>query len=214
MKNYNPWLDIPAKVYEMHMSDSDVFQLQTLNRIMKLQIEDYSPYTMAIFGVATGNGLEHAINIKKVYAIDINDKFLNICKERYCINENISFLKLDIQNDDYDFQKIELAICNLILEFINENIFIKKISEKLADNGILSAVFQVNQGADYISKTKYSDAFSILNKVHHNVNEEDITKIMEYNKLIKIKREEYVLPNNKKLVRIDYKKYSPSAGKP
>ncbi len=206
MDNSNPWLEIPAEIYEHHMSDKNILQIQKLNDIIKSQIEDYKPKYLAIFGVTTGNGLEYTVNVKNVYAIDINDKYLNICKERFNHNKNISFLKLDVQKDNYNFGKIDLAICNLIFEYVNEDTMAKKIAGILLENGVLSLVYQVNQGVAYISKSKYSDVFTILDKIHHNVNEEFITNIMKNNGLIKIKKEEFILPDNKKLIRIDFKK--------
>lgn len=206
MSTPNPWLKIPAKEYELHMADQKVLQLQTLNRIMKSQIEDYSPKHMAVFGVTTGNGLEHAENIENVYAIDINDEYLNICRARFNQSKNMNFLKLDIEKDDYHFGKIDLAICNLIFEYVDESNLAKKIFKILLENSVLSLIFQANQNGAFISQSKYSGAFSILDKIHHDVEEIHVSKTIESSGYIKIKREEYALPNNKKLIRIDFKK--------
>lgn len=41
------------------MSLDSVYQLQTMNEMMKEQLNEYKIKTVIIFGVAGGNGLEH-----------------------------------------------------------------------------------------------------------------------------------------------------------
>lgn len=70
----NPWEKVSLKDYENHMKLSTVHKLQELNEIMKSQIYKYKVKTVAILGIAGGNGLEHIdiSKIDKVYGIDIN----------------------------------------------------------------------------------------------------------------------------------------------
>ena len=56
----NPWEEISLDDYEKHMSLNSVMQLQTMNSIMKDQLEDYPVETAAVLGLAGGNGLENA----------------------------------------------------------------------------------------------------------------------------------------------------------
>ena len=81
----NPWENIDLIAYETHMSSDNVLQLQILNNITKEQLNDYKNTDVTILGIAGGNGLEN-IDIsrtKKVYGIDVNKKYLVICKDRY-----------------------------------------------------------------------------------------------------------------------------------
>ena len=55
----NPWIDIDLDSYENHMSLENVFQLQTLNQMMKEQFSLYDAESIMILGIAGGNGLEH-----------------------------------------------------------------------------------------------------------------------------------------------------------
>lgn len=68
----NPWLEINLDDYENHMSLDSVFQLQTMNKIMKEQFYAHSVKTMMILGIAGGNGLEHVDKkiFDKVYGVD------------------------------------------------------------------------------------------------------------------------------------------------
>jgi hypothetical protein len=79
----NAWNKINLSDYENHMSDSSVFQTQLLNKITSKQIDDYHPSSLAIPGIAGGNGLEHCKNIEKVYAIDVNQSYLDSCLSRF-----------------------------------------------------------------------------------------------------------------------------------
>lgn len=80
----NPWENLLLSNYENHMKLSDLFQLQTLNNIMKSQTNMYTIYSIAILEIAGGNGLEHIdiSSIKMVYGIDINQNYLNARKKK------------------------------------------------------------------------------------------------------------------------------------
>ena len=59
------------------MNLKTVQQLQAINIIMSDQFCRYQIYTLMIFGVAGGNGLNHVdiSNIKRVYGVDINGEY-------------------------------------------------------------------------------------------------------------------------------------------
>lgn len=50
----NPWKEVALSDYENHMSLSNVYQLQTLDAIMRSQFESYPVVSAAILGVAGG----------------------------------------------------------------------------------------------------------------------------------------------------------------
>lgn len=65
------------------MSLDNVYQLQTLNEMMKKQFYSYSIESVMILGVAGGNGLEHIYKEKfsSVYGVDINhNTWMNVKK--------------------------------------------------------------------------------------------------------------------------------------
>ena len=96
----NPWKDISLSDYEKHMSLDSVKQLQSMNRTMKKQFDDYDVSTVMILGIAGGNGLEHIRKEKyqAVYGVDINETYLQAVIDRYknlngilkCINIDIT----------------------------------------------------------------------------------------------------------------------------
>ncbi len=188
------------------MSDESVFQLQTLNGIVRSQVDDYAPRDMAVFGVTTGNGLEHTESCDIVYAIDINDDYLAICRKRFHTRGNIRYLNLDIDSEALPFETIDMAICNLVLEYIDVGHFMEAIGSKLDDGGILSAVFQNDLPDGFVSRTQYSNSFKGLNSIYHSIDENDVLDIADRNGLEEIATLRYNLKNGKVFTRIDFKK--------
>lgn len=199
----NEWENIDLNDYENHMSDPAVFQLQMLNIITQQQINDYSPSSLVFIGVAGGNGLEHCKNIEKVYAIDVNQNFLDTCAKRFQ-DKNIKYILMDVNKDEFNLFNIELVISNLVFEYLKEEIVIPKISKILKKGGVLSIVLQANNDNSFISKTKYSHKFACLEKIHHNVNENHLETLLSLNKFTKILQKSYLLPNGIVLKRLDF----------
>ncbi|MGC8859326.1 MAG: class I SAM-dependent methyltransferase [Ignavibacteria bacterium] len=198
----NEWQKIDLTDYENHMSVSLVFQLQTLNKITQKQINDYHPSSLVFIGVAGGNGLEYCKNIKKVYAIDINKNYLDICSKRFPY-ENIKYILMDVNKDEFNLINIDLVISNLVFEYLNEEVVIPKILRILKKGGVLSIVFQISTQNSFISTSKYSSKFTYLEKIHHNVNENYLQTLLNLNGFTKIFDESYLLPNGVILKRFD-----------
>ena len=79
MKNadQNPWNSIPLQDYEAHMSLDGVYQLQTLNEMMRGQFESGPAQSVMILGVAGGNGLQHlCTGDTQVFRVDGNPEYL------------------------------------------------------------------------------------------------------------------------------------------
>lgn len=197
------WEKIDLDDYENHMSDPSVFQLQKLNVITQKQIHDYCPSSLVFLGVAGGNGLEHCKNIKKVYAIDVNPKYLDACSKRFP-DENIQYIQMDLNRDEFNLKNIDLVIANLVFEYLHEEIVVPKISKILKKGGILSIVFQVNRKNSFVSKTQYSEKFMCLERICHIVDANCLDHVLSLNQFTKIVDESYSLPNGKALRRFDF----------
>lgn len=94
----NPWNDVKLETYEAHMSL--VAQLQMLNQIMKGQLQACpEAESVAIIGVAGGNGLEHCGDrFKAVYGVDVNPEYLKVCDQRFrqVMGERLRLVESDI----------------------------------------------------------------------------------------------------------------------
>jgi hypothetical protein len=201
----NPWLEIELDDYEKHMSLNTVFQLQTLNQIMKKQFFTYPVESVQILGIAGGNGLEHIdCNVfKHVYGVDINEKYLIACKERYSHLRGVfSTVCADLTSDRLPLPYSDLLIANLVIEYIGYPCFRHVV--EVVHPRYVSCVIQINTGEEFVSDSPYVHVFDRLDEVHCRIEEKAFTDTMSrigYQRIFSAKHE---LPNGKALFRIDY----------
>ena len=204
----NPWEEISLDDYENHMSLDSVYQLQTMNAIMKAQFEDYQAETAMILGIAGGNGLEHirTEKYKAVYGIDINEGYLEKIRERYPMPGNVLRLMcLDLTSEADRLPKPELVIANLLVEYIGYQAFVEAIRQICPR--YVSCVIQVNGEAEkWVSESPYLHAFDRLDEIHHQMEENALEGEMNKIGYVCISKSASSLPNGKKLLRIDFAK--------
>ncbi|MBQ2056386.1 MAG: class I SAM-dependent methyltransferase [Bacteroidaceae bacterium] len=204
----NPWEEISLDDYENHMSLDSVYQLQTMNTIMKAQFEDYQAETAMILGIAGGNGLEHirTEKYKAVYGIDINEGYLEKIRERYPMLGNVLRLMcLDLTSKADRLPKAELVIANLLVEYIGYQAFVEAIRQICPR--YVSCVIQINGEAEkWVSESPYLHAFDRLDEIHHQMEENALEGEMNKIGYVCISKSASSLPNGKKLLRIDFAK--------
>jgi hypothetical protein len=81
----DPWLSIPRADYESHMGADNVQQLGALSELFKRTLDVCLPDSVAILGIAGGNGLEHAnpASIARIVGLDINPGYLEDVRRRF-----------------------------------------------------------------------------------------------------------------------------------
>ena len=204
----NPWEEISLDDYENHMSLDSVYQLQTMNAIMKAQFEDYQAETAMNLGIAGGNGLEHirTEKYKAVYGIDINEGYLEKIRQRYPMPGNVLRLMcLDLTSEADRLPKPELVIANLLVEYIGYQAFVEAIRQICPR--YVSCVIQVNGEAEkWVSESPYLHAFDRLDEIHHQMEENALEGEMNKIGYVCISKSASSLPNGKKLLRIDFAK--------
>lgn len=202
----NPWKTIKLSDYENHMKLDSVMQLQAMNSMMKKQFNSYSIKTVIVLGVAGGNGLEH-INtqkIHKVYGVDINHEYLNTCAIRYRnLKDVFECICADLTAENSILPNADMIIANLLIEYIGYNCF-KNIIEQVKPTYI-SCIIQVNMENRFVSDSPYLHVFDDLEKVHHQIQENELVNNMKETDYHLIYRTEQILPNGKKLVQLDFK---------
>lgn len=201
----NPWKSIDLDTYESHMSLSSVYQLQTLNKMMKGQINSYHVDTIMILGIAGGNGLEHIDGdiVRKVYGVDINKNYLKMCKQRYAyLGETFETISQDLTKEGLRLPHAELLIADLVIEYVGCECF-KKVAD-IVNPAYISCIIQINNDVSFVSDSPYLHAFDGLNEVHRQVEEKELAAHMEEIGYETSDRNEEYLPNGKKLVRMDF----------
>ncbi len=201
----NPWEEISLADYENHMKLDSVMQLQALNEMMKAQFNDYPVSNIMILGIAGGNGLEHISKDKfeRVYGVDVNADYLKEVIYRYSdLNDILECLCINLMNEAHKLPKTDMVIANLLVEYIGYECFQKVIQQ--ANPEYVSCSIQINIEDNWVSDSPYLHVFDGLEKVHHQMEEHTLKRIMleiDYNI---IKTLEHMLPNGKKLVRLDF----------
>lgn len=204
----NPWEEISLEDYENHMSLESVKQLQTMNGIMKEQLEAFPVETAMILGIAGGNGLEH-VNTDKyrtVYGVDINEEYLKTVSERYAdLTGVLCCLNLDLIEEADRFPNAQLVIANLLIEYIGYKAFQKAIRQ--INPEYVSCVIQRNADEKaWVSDSPYVHVFDRLDEVYHQIEEKTLTDAMKMIGYSNTFQEVYSLPNSKALVRMDFEK--------
>ena len=202
----NPWEDISLSDYENHMSLDSVKQLQAMNSIMQDQFGDYPVDTAMVLGIAGGNGLEHVSKekYKTVYGVDINADYLKAVEARYSGLEGVlKCIKADIINECDKLPEAQLVIANLLIEYIGYEAFMKAMMR--VRPLYISCVIQINiDEHQWVSDSPYLHAFDRLDEVHCQMEENELTSVLEQIGYKKILSESNPLPNGKALLRLDF----------
>lgn len=201
----NAWEKIELEQYEKHMSLDSVYQLQTMNQIMKQQFNAYNVKSIMILGIAGGNGLEHidASKIQKVYGVDINKSYLAECAKRFSsLTAILETICVDLMSADLKLPYADLVVANLLIEYIGYAHFQRVICS--IKPKVVSCAIQVNTDDSFVSDSPYLHAFDELETVHHQIDKEELTKTMKDINYHEVLCREYLLPNGKKLVQTDF----------
>lgn len=203
----NPWEEIDLNDYENHMSLENVYQLQTMNQMMKEQFCEYNVNSVMILGVAGGNGLEHIDKetIHTVYGVDINRNYLNECVKRYsALGDTFKPVCADLSDSSLELPCAELIVANLLVEYIGYECFQRVV--KKVNPGYVSCIIQINIETSFVSESPYLHAFDRLDEVHHQMEESILIDSMLKIGYVNVFADERSLPNGKKLVRLDFMK--------
>ena len=201
----NPWDSIDLSNYEKHMCLKNVYQLQSLNFIMKEQFDSYPVSSVMILGIAGGNGLEHITHqkYKKIYGVDVNQDYLTKCRLRYAHLDTVfKTIHADLSAENLLLPNTELLIANLLIEYIGYECFQKVV--KIVNPKYVSCVIQINTDDSFVSDSPYIHSFDCLDKVHHQMEEKELMNHMQEIGYQSVLTKEKSLPNGKKLIRIDF----------
>lgn len=203
----NPWEEIPLTEYENHMKLDSVMQLQVMNEMMKDQFALYPVSKVMILGVAGGNGLEHIPQGKfeRVYGVDVNSSYLKETARRYPdLNGLLECLCINLINEADKLPKADMIISNLLIEYIGYECFQKVL--KQVNPNYVSCIIQINIESNWVSDSPYLHIFDGLDQVHHPMDAQVLEKAMLELDYYEVRTFERMLPNGKKLVRIDFER--------
>src|SRR5687768_11339658 len=118
---FHPWLNIPLADYEAHMSLPTVAQAGLLATLLQRVVREDRPRSLAVLGVAGGNGLEGIDRtiLRRVMAVDLNRGYLDVCKERHAASfEEFEVVQHDLAHGAPDGAPVACAFAGLLLEYL------------------------------------------------------------------------------------------------
>src|SRR5687768_17647282 len=98
----NPWLALPLEDYEGHMGSAGANQLAALADLFGEALVRLRPRSVAVLGVAGGNGLQHVDGTltTRVVGIDLNPAYLAATRARFPDLSGLELHCLDLERDD------------------------------------------------------------------------------------------------------------------
>jgi hypothetical protein len=140
-----PWLQVPLDDYERHMRSAAVGQLAVLDALFREAVVRWRPESVAILGIAGGNGLD-AIDpsvTRRVVGIDINRDYLAETDRRYGQALPLELHALDLTTQSPDMAPVALVHAALIFEHTGLEHCLDNAIRLLAPHGHLSVVLQL-----------------------------------------------------------------------
>lgn len=140
-----PWLLVPLAEYECHMNATDVEQLAPLAELFALALAQAQPRSVAILGIAGGNGLAEIdpATTGRIVGFDINPTYLDAVRERYSHLPNLELHCVDLAAEAIRFPAVELVHAALIFEHAGTGRCLENALAMVARGGRLSVVLQL-----------------------------------------------------------------------
>ena len=141
----NPWLSIPLEDYEGHMGCAGVRQLSVLSELFKRALDRCLPESVAVLGIAGGNGLEHIDDAvtKRIVGVDINERYLDKVQRRFGALAGLELHCCDLAERDFRLAPVALVHAALIFEHVGLGVALENALSLVAPEGALSVVLQV-----------------------------------------------------------------------
>ncbi|HZP06124.1 MAG TPA: hypothetical protein VFB43_14575 [Terracidiphilus sp.] len=141
----NPWQEIPLADYEAHMRSDAVGQKVALSELFGEVLELRKPASLAILGVAGGNGLER-IDPKRttrVVGVDLNPEYIAAVRERFASLPGLELYAVNLSEETVTLLPVELVHAALIFEHAGLGRCLENALGLVTPEGALSVVLQL-----------------------------------------------------------------------
>jgi hypothetical protein len=167
----NPWLFIPLEDYEGHMGPAGVQQLRVLAELFKCALDGCLPESVAVLGIAGGNGLEliDCQSTKRIVGVDINRRYLDEVQRRFGTLCGLELHCRDLAQREFSLAPVALVHAALIFEHVGLGLALENALSLVAPGGRFSVVLQLpgeeEQGVAstiYTSMQKLKQDFALI----------------------------------------------------
>jgi trans-aconitate methyltransferase len=146
----NPWLSIPIADYEGHMDSPGVAQLAVLSELFAEVLERERPASVAVLGVAGGNGLSRIDRglTTRIAGLDLNPAYLDAVRQRYPDLPGLELHRVDLSTPITAIEPVSLVHAALVLEHTDAPQCLENAASLVARGGRLSVVLQLPGAAE------------------------------------------------------------------
>jgi hypothetical protein len=140
----NPWFEVPLADYEAHMTSDAVDQLSVLSALFASVLELYKPASVALLGVAGGNGLEriNTEQTRRVVGVDLNPEYADAVRARFSAMPGLELYVADLAEEVLALEPVDLVHAALIFEHAGVELCIENAIALTAPGGALAVVLQ------------------------------------------------------------------------
>jgi Methyltransferase domain len=141
----NPWLTVPLTEYEQHMRSLEVRQLGVLSDLFGEAIGRCRPLSVAVLGIAGGNGLDHidCSITARVVGLDINPLYLEAVRRRYVHLPGLELHCVDLSRQNVELEPVQLVHAALVFEHAGVDCCLENAMSMIVPGGNLSIVLQL-----------------------------------------------------------------------
>lgn len=142
----HPWLEIPIADYEAHMSLPSIGQAPLLGAVLQRTVAAFRPRSLAVLGVAGGNGLETIVHsgVQRVVALDFNPDFLALCSQRFAASfDQFEPVLHDLSQGPPPVEPVDCVFAGLVLEYLDAKAFCAYLPSIIAPQGYFATLLQL-----------------------------------------------------------------------
>lgn len=141
----NPWMEVPLEDYEAHMASAAVGQLAVLSALFGEVLALCRPASVAVLGVAGGNGLERidSQQTRRVVGVDLNKTYLDTVRARFSTLPGLELHAADLAQETLALEPVELVHAALVFEHAGVERCLDNALALVAAGGALSVVLQL-----------------------------------------------------------------------
>ncbi|MDR3737048.1 MAG: class I SAM-dependent methyltransferase [Acidobacteriaceae bacterium] len=167
----NPWQQVPLADYEAHMNAAAVDQAAALSALFGEVLALRHPASVAVLGVAGGNGLERIDpqQTQRVVGIDLNPSYLDAVRQRFAHLRGLELHAVDLTNQTLELAPVDLVHAALIFEHAGTERCLDNALALAAPTGALAVVLQLPGeasgnvgGSGVASIQKLADHFTLV----------------------------------------------------
>ena len=156
------------------MALPSVGQAQLLDTALQRTVKEFKPRSLAVLGVAGGNGLESLdrATVRRVVALDFNPDYLALCTRRYAASfAEFEPVLHDLSQGPPLITPVECIFAGLVLEYLCVESFCAYLASLLTVGGGFAALLQLPSPtlpevspSPFASLARLESAFSFVPK--------------------------------------------------